>query len=48
MDKRGSGMIAQVQRNRKAGIEERKTKVVPRCSRVLLRSVKGLDYVAIE
>ena len=48
MGKRVSGMIAQVKRNRKARIEERKAKVMLRYSRVLSRSIKGLDYIAIE
>ena len=45
---RGSGMIAQVKRNRIARIEGRKVKAILRCSRVLSRSVKGLDYAATE
>ena len=48
MGKRGSGVIAQVERNRKARIEGRKAKVILRCSRILSRSIKGVDYVASE
>ena len=48
MGKRGSGMIAQVKRNRKVRIEGRKAKATPHCSRVLSKFVKGLDYIATE